>query len=253
MSYQKLARLYDFLMEDAPYDQWVSFTESFLDQQSKSHKPKILDLGCGTGQITWRLADRGYQMTGVDLSEDMLTEAAARASDKNISIQWLQQDMTKLTGLSQFDLAISYCDVVNYLTDKEQLKQAFERIYQSLSPEGIFLFDVHSLEHVQNQMADQLFSEVYDDLAYIWFCYGGDQPGEMTHELTFFSEENGVYHRFEEVHQQKTHSITVYLELLKAAGFKAVDVFTDFNTEPIDDLSIEPVGDRIFFACRKEG
>src|SRR5690625_6611982 len=90
----------------------------------------MLDVGCGTGQVTWRLAERGYQMTGVDLSEDMLTEADALATEKNLSIQWLKQDMTELSGLTDFDLVISYCDVVNYLTDTDKLKQAFQRIFQ---------------------------------------------------------------------------------------------------------------------------
>src|SRR5690625_5479421 len=78
-------------------------------------------------------------MTCVDLSEDMLTEADALATEKNLSIQSLKQDMTELSGLTDFDLVISYCDVVNYLTDTDKLKQAFQRIFQSLSPGGAFL------------------------------------------------------------------------------------------------------------------
>jgi len=251
MTYGNLAKLYDFLMKDAPYEEWVNFTESFKNSHIKNEEIKILDVGCGTGQVTWRLAERGYQMTGVDLSEDMLTEADALATEKNLSIQWLKQDMTELSGLTDFDLVISYCDVVNYLTDTDKLKQAFQRIFQSLSPGGVFLFDVHDLNYVQHYMADQLFSEVYDDLAYIWFCHAGEHLGEMFHELSFFVEENNVYHRFDETHHQKTYPIPVYLNLLSKVGFQSIDVFSDFKTEPIVNFKSEELGNRIFFVCHK--
>lgn len=252
MIYQKLARLYDFLMKDAPYQQWVEFTEAFLNKDIPNNQMKILDLGCGTGQVTWRLAERGYQLTGVDLSEDMLVEAASHSLEKNLNIQWLKQDMTQLEGLSNYDLIISYCDVINYITQQEKVSAAFQRAYHSLSEDGIFLFDVHSMDYVKNEMIDQLFSEVYDQLAYIWFCYPGDHQGEMTHELTFFLEEDGKYQRFDEFHHQRTYPLSIYLNLLFEAGFKSVKVYTDFQTKPIDDLTVEPFGERLFFACSKK-
>ncbi len=251
MTYRQLAKLYDFLMEDAPYDQWVDFTEQFVNKKLAKNQTKILDLGCGTGQVTWRLAEKGYQLTGVDLSADMLTEASSLALEKNLNIQWLQQDITELAGLVGYDIVTSYCDVINYITDQEKLASALQRIYHSLNEDGVFLFDVHSMNHVKNEMVDQLFSEVYDDLAYIWFCYPGDHEGEMTHELTFFLKEAGHYQRFEEFHHQRTHPIATYLKMLNDAGFKDIQLFADFQTEPITDYNTEEPGDRIFFACKK--
>ena len=251
MTYRQLASLYDFLMADAPYDEWADFTERFMNKKLAKQQIKILDLGCGTGQVTWRLAKRGYQMTGVDLSDDMLTEAATIAMEKNLNIQWLQQDITELEGLAGFDLVTSYCDVINYITDQDKLASAFERIYHSLNQDGFFLFDVHSMKYVKNEMVDQLFSEVYDDLAYIWFCYPGEHEGEMTHELTFFLEESGKYQRFDEFHHQRTYPVTTYVQMLHDIGFKEIKLFADFQHEPITDHHFEIEGDRIFFACRK--
>ncbi|MBU5595321.1 class I SAM-dependent methyltransferase [Amphibacillus sp. MSJ-3] len=251
MTYQKLAKLYDFLMEDAPYDQWVKFTELYIKKDVPAKQIKILDLGCGTGQVTCRLAEKGYQLTGVDLSEDMLVEAASHAMKDNLNIQWIKQDITQLEGLNHYDLIVSYCDVVNYITDQDKLSATFHHAYQSLSDDGVFLFDVHNMDYVENEMVDQLFSEVYDHLAYIWFCYPGKYAGEMKHELTFFIEEDGKYQRFDEFHHQRTYPLSIYLKLLTEAGFKDVELYTDFQTTPIDDLTVEPLGERLFFACRK--
>jgi len=252
MTYRQLAKLYDFLMKDAPYDQWTSFTEQFINQKKPANQISILDLGCGTGQVTWRLAEKGYQVTGVDLSEDMLTEASALANEKNLHVQWLQQDITELEGLYDYDVIVSYCDVINYITDPDKLMQGFQRIYDSLDQSGVFLFDVHSMNHVKNEMVDQLFSEVYDDLSYIWFCYPGEFEGEMTHELTFFIKDSDQYQRFDEFHHQRTYPISTYLTMLKEVGFKEIKVFADFQ---FDEEIIEPFdeseGDRFFFACRK--
>ena len=103
MSYQHLAALYDELMQDAPYDEWVTFTESMLDTPVQS----ILDVGCGTGQITRRLSKKGFQMTGVDLSEAMLIEAANDPSAETSRIQWVKQDMRALTGFFDQQLIVS--------------------------------------------------------------------------------------------------------------------------------------------------
>lgn len=251
MSYQQLATLYDSLMTDAPYQQWVEFTEFFLKKEQDKITENILDLGCGTGQVTWRLAEKGYQLTGVDLSEDMLVEAASHAHEKNLQIQWLKQDISQLQGLINFDLVISYCDVINYITDKEKVRDTFKNAYQTLNEDGLFIFDVHNLNYVKNKMIDQLFSEVYDDLAYIWFCEPGDHEGEMFHDLTFFLEQDGLYHRFDETHHQRTYPLSIYLDMLSEVGFKQVNVYQDFQLEQIADLTVDPSGERLFFVCQK--
>src|SRR5699024_9649494 len=105
--------------------------------------------------------------------------------------------------------------------------------------------------YVMNRMVDQLFSEVFEDLAYIWFCQPGDHEGEMFHELTFFLEEDGLYHRFDETHHQRTFPITVYLSILSEVGFKQINLYQDFQLKEITDLTIAPAGERLFFVCKK--
>lgn len=247
MAYQKMAYLYDQLMAHAPYDGWIQFTEKVFANSGASRK-RIADLGCGTGEITTRLVQQGYEVIGVDNSQDMLTYAEHKASMQKLSIQWLHQDLRDLDGLYDLDAAISYCDVLNYITEPEELQETFHHIYKALKPGGLFIFDVHDLNYISENYLNQTFAEVTDEASYIWFCTPGEEPGEMYHDLTFFYMEDGKYERFDEQHHQRTYAKRFYKEILKNAGFENIEVYADFSPIPnnMDENSA-----RIFFSASK--
>lgn len=247
MTYHNFAAVYDELMVHAPYDKWTTFTKHVIEryQLDVDH---IVDLGCGTGEITLRLAKMGYRMTGVDLSESMLTVAANKANVKNITVNWLQQDIRTLTGFSNEKLIISYCDVINYLEKKQQLKETFQRIHNSLATGGLFVFDVHSKQYMNEFLIDETFTYVAEDIAYIWDCERGKHENEMIHYLTFFVKDMDQYERFDEVHTQTVYSINTYETTLKSVGFNDVHVFTNYSLKN----EKEPENsERIFIIARK--
>ncbi|MFD1850216.1 class I SAM-dependent DNA methyltransferase [Oceanobacillus bengalensis] len=245
MAYQQMANLYDKLMSEAPYDEWANFTIEKLKNRDIN---KMVDLGCGTGEITTRLSAAGYQLIGVDNSTDMLAYAEHKANERNLSIQWLHQDLRELEGLSDIDVAVSYCDVINYITEEEELQNVFQRTFDLLKNGGIFLFDVHSLHQVENHYKNNTFADVLDDAAYIWYCSQGDVPGEMYHDLTFFSLDDGKYIRFDEYHHQRTYSIQFYEKILYEAGFENVKIYADFS---LNQENIHENAERIFFSAEK--
>ncbi|WP_407269506.1 class I SAM-dependent DNA methyltransferase [Radiobacillus sp. PE A8.2] len=248
MSYDKMAFVYDLLMEDAPYDAWVEFTEVMLEKYKKEVR-NIVDLGCGTGQITRRLAASGYEIVGVDYSEAMLTQAKSESDKQQLSIQWINQDIRELVGFSDCDVVVSFCDVMNYITEENELDSVFQRVYDMLADEGLFIFDVHSLTHIENDMKDQTFAEIYDDVSYVWVCHAGQRQGEVEHDLTFFVQDaEGKYERFDETHQQRTFNEEAYRGMLKKAGFTVRDVYADFSTYPD---SVTEKSERLFFVCQK--
>lgn len=248
MTYQHMAYYYDELMKDAPYDQWVDFTTSIFAQYDHSIKD-VADLGCGTGEITTRLATFNYRMYGIDSSTHMLTCADQKAHQKQVTIQWLHQDLQHLTGLEQLDAVISYCDVINYITRPSELRNVFQRIYNSLHQEGIFIFDVHSLDHVHNHLINQTFAHVTDDFSYIWFCLEGDESGEMYHDLTFYTRMKGdSFVRFDEYHHQRTYPPTFYKQLLTDVGFNHIHMYNDFS---LHSQSTSEDATRIFFVAEK--
>src|SRR5690625_5193152 len=131
MVYQHMAPFYDYLMSNAPYDKWVNFSTKIF-QKYGNNINKIIDLGCGTGEITLRLAKKDYQLFGVDHSLEMLSYAEQKSYQANLPIQWVHQDLRELDGFSNIDAAISYCDVINYITSENEIRNVFDRIYQSL-------------------------------------------------------------------------------------------------------------------------
>ncbi|MFZ3576477.1 class I SAM-dependent DNA methyltransferase [Virgibacillus sp. DJP39] len=248
MAYQQMAKLYDKLMDAAPYDQWDEITREILNQASISVN-QIVDLGCGTGQITTRLAQSGYQMVGVDYSVDMLSYAEQRASEQNLSIQWINQDIRYTEGIIEADAVISYCDVINYITTEEDLNLVFANVADMLKDDGIFIFDIHSLNHVEQDMVNQTFATVDEDLSSIWFCSPGEDSGEMNHDLTFFVKTDGdSYSKFEEYHHQKTFSVGIYQTLLEQNGFQIKNIYGDFS---LNEEDVHEETERIFFVAEK--
>ncbi|MDC3413320.1 class I SAM-dependent methyltransferase [Aquibacillus sp. 3ASR75-11] len=247
MSYLRMAAHYDRLMQDAPYDKWVQFTNYILDLYDYD-PTTIVDLGCGTGEITQRLVQAGFHLYGVDASADMLSYAQMKAAEANIEINWIQQDIRSLHGLSDVDVAVSYCDVINYLTTEEEVKQAFCSINHLLKQEGIFLFDVHSISHLENDLKNQTFAEIYDDIAYVWFCESGESEGEVLHDLTFFVLNEGHYDRFDEQHHQRSFPVDTYQTLLRETGFTVLGIYGDFSTA---EGAITSETERIFFVAQK--
>lgn len=248
MAYHKMAEVYDALMDNVPYDDWMVMIQQTIAQAARPVEA-VIDLGCGTGVITRKLAAAGYAMTGVDQSPAML-EKAQKDLESADRINWLVADITELDEHEkQYDMAISCCDVINYVTDLQNVEKAFKNIYQLLKTDGLFFFDVHSLYTVEDIYIGQTFSDVTDEAAYIWECIPGDEAGEMYHQLTFFHQEEGDHFiRFQEKHHQRTFPVEVYKNLLKKIGFEKIKIYADFSLEP---NKWDEKSERIFFLAKK--
>lgn len=247
MSYERFAYLYDQLMQDVPYDQWVTVLKQYLAKHNVEGK-KLLDLACGTGELSIRFARKGYQVSGADLSSDMLSVAKDKADRLSLPIQFFQQDMTALDELGEFDIIGIFCDSLNYLKDEQAVKQTFEGVNRLLKRGGLFLFDVHSIYKMEHIFADATFTWDDEEITYIWNSFTGEDPYSVEHELTFFvlDQQTGKYDRIDELHFQRTYPVNFYKELLEQTGFKNIEVMGDFSfSDPAPDA------ERIFFAMIK--
>ncbi|ENH97587.1 methyltransferase [Gracilibacillus halophilus YIM-C55.5] len=247
MPYSKLAYVYDVLMEDAPYDEWQTFINDSITKYNP-HAETVLDLGCGTGEMSIRLSQEGFRVTGVDNSEDMLSYAQDQANDQRANVEYLQQDIRHLEGFMDYDVITSLCDVINYITEVTDLQAVFTNVAKALSKDGVFIFDVHSPRYIDEEMVGGTFAEIYDDLSYLWLCEAGEEKGEVIHDLTFFieDEDTGLYQRFDETHIQRTFPVWKYRWLLEQAGLQIKSIHADFSVEPTQHPEM---GDRIFFVC----
>lgn len=246
MTYEGFAYIYDCLMEHAPYELWMEFTETIISKYNKQTKT-VLDLGCGTGEVSLRLAHSGYDVTGVDYSSDMLSCALDKMHTQRISVNWIKQDITELTGFKDVDVCLSYCDVMNYIQNEADIEAIFYRVFDSLTEDGLFMFDIHDMTYANKYLIGHTFTEVTEDLSYIWDCEAG-QVNEMLHFMTFFQREEHRYIRIDEVHQQKLYERHRLEHLLYKVGFTKIEFYLDFNAEKA--ISSEE-GERVFIVAQK--
>ncbi|MGM0897133.1 MAG: class I SAM-dependent DNA methyltransferase [Bacillota bacterium] len=240
MNYGRFAAVYDDLMEDIPYEQYVEWIAETMRSGS------VLDLACGTGVLSELMAELGYEVTASDLSADMLTVAQKRFKEAGQDIPVLQLSMDNLEGLEGFDAVTIAIDSLNYLAEEEQVMKTFKEVYSALKPGGYFFFDVHSVFKVDVIFMQSPFVYDGEDLAYIWHTEPGSNPHSVIHDLTFFMREGWMFERFEETHEQRTHPIETYKNWLVQAGFSVESVTADFTPDSPDEES-----ERIFFRARK--
>lgn len=244
MSYGKFALVYDSLMKNAPYGDWARFVKGTLDTHAPNAK-RILDVGCGTGELANRLLENDYEVVGVDLSEEMLMIAQEKTAGK---IPLFMQDMRELEGLGEFDCVAILCDSLNYLDNLSEVKETFIRVKEHLVDDGIFIFDVHSVLKFKEQFNDKTYAESGEDINFIWNAWEGDEENSVIHDMSFFvlDEESGMYERFDEEHYQKTFEVEQYKAVIAESGFELLEVLGDFGTSDVKHA------DRVFFICYKK-
>lgn len=244
MAYSHMAAVYDKLMADTPYDQWLEWVDRTW---SKGEKPlHVIDLGCGTGSVAIPLAKRGYRVTGVDLSAEMLAIAYDKMRQEQVDISWVEQDMRELE-MTPADAVISLCDSLSYLTQEDDVQETFRRVFAHLTPGGSFLFDVHSPYKMLHVFGDETFTLVEEDVSYIWNAFCDPLRLEVEHQLTFFIRQpSGLYERVEEEHWQRAYQPMQIFRWLQDAGFTDVVLTADFT-----DLPPQADSERHFFVARR--
>lgn len=226
-SYQRFSEVYDQLMTDIPYDCYVEWVLAFAPVNEFN---QLLDIGCGTGTLSMMFAQSGYNVTGVDLSEEMLAIAQARAEQMGMKIPFFAMSMDELEGFENIDVAVIPIDSINYVATEEAVKKTFENVYRTLREGGQLFFDVHSLFKMDEIFLEGPFTYDEDGINYIWHTEQGNAPHSVHHYMTFFVEtESGYYERFDEEHYQRTFATQQYIEWLKEIGFTTVDVSADFE------------------------
>ncbi|UJF35025.1 class I SAM-dependent DNA methyltransferase [Paenibacillus hexagrammi] len=253
MSYEGFAYTYDRLMEEMPYGEWLRFARNSWDKFGL--KPEtVVDLGCGTGSIAIPLANEGFQVTGIDLSDDMLSVAQQKAEQltgvsRKGGLIWVQQDLREWELPEPADAALSFCDCFNYLLEEEDIIQAFKMTYQGLKAGGLFLFDVHTPEQLKAYADSQPFFLNEDDVSYIWTSELDEERMQIEHDLTIFVQERDASDRFrriDEIHVQRAYSLHWLKEQLLEVGFSKVEMGSDFTWQTPGSRT-----ERAFFAAMK--
>lgn len=243
-AYENLAASYDRLTNDVDYEGTVSFYEEILAREGLKPRTAV-DLACGTGSVAILLAKKGLKVTGVDLSEEMLTVASQKAQTLESPPMFVCQSLQALRLPRAVDMAVCALDSLDYLTDPRDCAEALRRVYKALNPGGIFLFDVNTPEKLR-AMDGQVFLDEDDDVYCVWRGEFDEATNICSYGMDLFQRRGRLWERSFEEHREYAYTQDQLTQYLRDAGFTHIRVYADRR------LEAPGVGEqRIYFSGRK--
>lgn len=245
-AYEGFAAVYDALLPDLDYAAWADYLERIFKRRGKSPE-LVLELACGTGSATLELASRGYDMIGLDLSEEMLAiarEKQIEAGEHRVLL--LHQDMTAFELYGTVDAIVCLLDSVNYITDPKKLSRMFDLCMNYLNPGGIFIFDFNTPYKFREVLGQHTITVETDDVFCVWENAYDDAARLNRFELTFFEREGERYARFDETHEQYCYTPEELRQMLEKSGFVQIEVLGELS-----DTAPDEKAERAFIVCEK--
>jgi SAM-dependent methyltransferase len=247
-AYTSFAEVYDRFMDNIPYKDWCEYVIGLLNEY-EIRDGLILDLGCGTGSLTELLADRGYDMIGVDNSEDMLQIAMDKREKSGTDILYLMQDMREFELYGTVRAVLSICDCMNYILEYEDLVEVFRLVNNYLDPGGIFIFDLNTIYKYETLMGESTIAEDREECSFIWDNYYDKESKINEYDLSLFiKQEEDLYRKYTENHYQRAYSLEEIKMAINEAGMDFVAAFDAFTQNPVKDTS-----ERIYIIARERG
>lgn len=228
-AYTDFSGVYDILMDEVPYREWCEYIVSKL-RENGIDDGLVLELGCGTGTMTQMLAEKGYDMIGVDRSAEMLQQAMRKRDESGLDILYLMQDMQEFELYGTVRAVICCCDSLNYLTEPEDVRNCFKLVNNYLDPGGLFLFDFNTVHQYRDLIGDTVIAENRESCSFIWENTYNAESRINEYDLTLFlEEEDGRYRKHQETHDQRGYEYEEMKELLTSAGLLFVGAFENYT------------------------
>ncbi len=247
-AYTDFASVYDMFMDNIPYEEWCEYIVSLLCEYGIKDG-LVLDLGCGTGTLTEMLADKGYDMIGVDNSEEMLSVAMEKRAESDKDILYLLQDMREFELYGTVKAVVSICDSINYILEPEELLEVFKLVNNYLDPGGVFIFDCNTEYKYTELLGDRTIAEDREDSSFIWDNYYDEEERINEYSLSLFIKETeDLYRKHTEYHYQRCYSVEEITKLIEESGMKLLAVYDAMTKEPPTAES-----ERIYFIAREQG
>lgn len=242
--YDILAGHYDDLQINGDTSLWGPYIHGLISDFCKAEDNSVTDLGCGTGVVTNYLASQGMDITGVDLSPDMLSIASS--GDETGTVSWICADITEYEG-PLCGCFISTMDTVGHITDSDALSKMFTMVSDSLEEGGVFILDTTTRHHFEESLGENVFYEDYDDFTLLWVNHY-DKDNKINHaELTLFELcEDDLYERYDGELTARFYSPEEIEDMAVKAGLKKLASFGELNRE-----EPKPGDERIFFVFGK--
>lgn len=244
MTYGEFAKIYDELInEDINYQEMCDRIIDICKDENIGFN-NYLDIACGTGNVTVKLAKNFKESFAVDLSDDMLREAFDKLKKEKIKCKLICQDMSELSLNRKFDLITSVLDSSNYIIEESKFVDYLKRVKDHLGDNGIFIFDINSYYKLSEILGNNIYTYSEDQVFYTWENTFEDDILSMF--LTFFVKKGDLYERFEEEHIERAYKEEFIDDKLKELGFKIIGKFDGYS-----EKSVESLTERIMYVVKK--
>ena len=244
--YEALAASYDGLTRDIPYEKYLRFFKTLLRRYGVT-ATTVLDLACGTGSLSMLLAKHGYEVLGVDRSEEMLTVAAEKAMELEENQPFfVAQPMQRLKIPEPVDACVCALDSINYVTKPQDVQKAFRCVYNSLRPGGLFVFDINTLYKLEN-LDGQVFLDETEDSYCVWRAVYDKRHSLCRYGMDLFQRlEDDTWERSFEEHIERAYTPEELSGWLTDAGCAQIEQCGNLRLEAPENTEL-----RIFFAAKK--
>lgn len=245
--YKSFSQFYDRLMQDAGYDKIARVIDGYVEKFG-GRKDILLDLACGTGSLSEELSSLGYDVIGVDSSDDMLNMALDKKCDSGSNIQYLKQDMRKLDMYGTIDVTVCALDSLNHLPSADDIKKTFERVSLFAYPDGMFIFDMNTVYKHREILADNAFIYSLDGLYCGWQNEYNKSDNSVTVYLDFFESTGNGYERYSESFKEIALPTEQVKEILKQTGFILLGMYDGYTFDEPNEKT-----QRIVYVARRDG
>lgn len=240
--YNSISKFYDQLQTEVNYQKYSVYIEKIIKRYHKDAK-MVIDIGCGTGNLTILLKNMGYDVSGLDISSEMLE----KCYKKDKSILWIHQDVSELELYGTYDVFVSFLDTINHITDKRKLKSAFKLIYNYMNDGGLFIFDLNTPYKFENVYKDNVFYMIDEHLTYIWENNYNRKSRICDMDITFFEKSGKSYKRYDDYHCERAYDFSEIETICNETGFSVIGQFKELTFTKAGDKD-----ERAFFVLKKE-
>ena len=239
-AYVTLAKWFEYLNDDCGYEKWSQYFIAKL----RAYPVRIgLDIGCGGGWFTRAFARAGYQMTGMDISAEMLDAAQSQAIKEGVRGEYLLGDITRKKLPKRFDFVTAINDCINYIP-KDKLGAAFKNVGSALKKGGVFMFDISSKYKYEHKLNGTVSADDRDDITYL--AFNNLQGDKVTIDVTLFVKgQDNKFERYDERHEQFVYEEDEILQALQSGGFAVQSVEGHLGEEKTHS-------DRLLFTAVKQ-
>jgi len=251
--YNRFAYIYDDYMSHVDYEEWVEFILSTYRGIAQKAPDRIIELACGTANVSTLLMEKGYFVDACDFSADMLKVASRKKHTPNLFLRSLTEDF----GEENYDLLLLLFDSINYLTKEGDISLLLSNVAKALRENGIFVFDISTIFNTEENFDGYVNIEDKENIFITQESDFSRRKRIQQNKVTIYEKDGCFHRRYQEVHKQMIYRTSEIISLISASGLtlKGIHAIGDsrnlfYSFKPLSRL--DDLFSRLFFVVQKD-